>query len=73
MFNIGVTDLKIATRQYARRQLKWIRNRFLKRPGNNVPKVYKLNSSDVSQWKTNVHDPAISIVEAIMKVFVKCY
>ena len=27
----GVEGLKLATRQYARRQLKWIRNRFLKR------------------------------------------
>ena len=27
----GVEGLKLATRQYAWRQLKWIRNRFLKR------------------------------------------
>lgn len=31
MCRAGVEGLKLATRQYARRQLKWIRNRFLKR------------------------------------------
>lgn len=29
IFQTGLEELKIATRRYARKQVKWIRNRFL--------------------------------------------
>ncbi|DAZ99794.1 TPA: hypothetical protein N0F65_001303 [Lagenidium giganteum] len=57
-----VEQLNIATRQYARRQLTWIRNRFVTR---NIP-VYEVDSSDVSVWDTAVAAPAIEIARQFL-------
>lgn len=32
----GIEALKVVTRRYARKQIKWIRNRFLKQPDRQV-------------------------------------
>lgn len=32
----GVNDLKMVTRRYARKQIKWVSNRFLGRPDRQV-------------------------------------
>ncbi|XP_067679230.1 tRNA dimethylallyltransferase-like [Haliotis asinina] len=61
----GLELLKLATRQYAKRQIKWIRNRFLKRPGA-LP-VYGVDSTDVSRWAENVLQPACDILSAILQ------
>lgn len=63
----GVEALKIATRRYARKQNKWVRNRFLKRPGDNVPVVYGLDVTDVSRWEEAVLDPALQILDCLSK------
>ncbi|XP_028978558.2 tRNA dimethylallyltransferase [Esox lucius] len=63
----GVENLKIATRQYARKQNKWVRNRFLKRPGEGVPPVYGLDVTDVSKWEETVLSPALEILERLTK------
>ncbi|XP_046554602.1 tRNA dimethylallyltransferase-like isoform X2 [Haliotis rubra] len=63
----GVELLKLATRQYAKRQIKWIRNRFLKRPGPGVVPVYGVDSTDVSLWADNVLKPACDILSAILQ------
>lgn len=57
VFDDCLEQLNVATRQYARRQLSWIRNRFVP---NNIP-VYQVDSSDVSQWQQAVATPAIQI------------
>lgn len=57
VFGECLEQLNVATRQYARRQLSWIRNRFVP---NNIP-VYQVDSSDVSQWQQAVAMPAIQI------------
>lgn len=59
IFDECVDQLNIATRQYARRQLSWIRNRFVTR---NIP-VYQVDSSDVSQWDALVGPPSIQIAQ----------
>ncbi|XP_077991476.1 tRNA dimethylallyltransferase-like [Glandiceps talaboti] len=61
----GVAALKLATRRYGRKQNRWVRNRFIKRPGSDVPAVYGLDSTDVNQWDANVYQPAIQIVQAL--------
>ncbi|KAK7100254.1 tRNA dimethylallyltransferase-like [Littorina saxatilis] len=66
LFQQGLEGLKLATRQYARKQLKWIKNRFLKRPGVHVPAVYSLDSTDPSQWSDNVLQPAVDIISALL-------
>ncbi|KAM3858640.1 LOW QUALITY PROTEIN: tRNA dimethylallyltransferase [Diretmus argenteus] len=63
----GVEALKIATRRYARKQNKWVRNRFLKRPGHSVPAVYGLDVTDVSRWEETVLDPALQILDSLSK------
>ncbi|KAF1335393.1 tRNA dimethylallyltransferase, partial [Globisporangium splendens] len=59
IFDECVEQLNVATRQYARRQLSWIRNRFVTR---NIP-VYQVDSSDVSQWETLVKEPSVQIAQ----------
>ncbi|CAM4633169.1 unnamed protein product [Leuciscus chuanchicus] len=63
----GVESLKQATRRYARKQNKWVRNRFLKRPSSNVPPVYGLDVTDVTNWETTVLTPALEILDCLQK------
>ncbi|KAM4724775.1 tRNA dimethylallyltransferase [Anableps anableps] len=63
----GIEALKIATKRYARKQNKWVRNRFLKRPGDSVPAVYGLDVTDVSGWEEAVLKPALQILDNLSK------
>ncbi|XP_009079434.1 PREDICTED: tRNA dimethylallyltransferase, mitochondrial [Acanthisitta chloris] len=63
----GIQALKQVTKRYARRQNKWVRNRFLKRPGPNVPPVYGLEVSDLLRWEEDVVKPALEIVESFIQ------
>lgn len=65
--NKGIEALKIATRRYARKQNKWVRNRFLTRPGDSVPPVYGLDVTDVSRWEESVLTPALQILASLSK------
>ncbi|GMF35834.1 unnamed protein product [Phytophthora fragariaefolia] len=58
-----IEQLNVATRQYARRQLSWIRNKFVTK---NIP-VYQVDSSDVSKWDALVAQPAIEIAQKFLK------
>jgi tRNA dimethylallyltransferase len=51
-------ELKLVTRRYSKRQLKWINNRFLGSEFREVPSLYSLDTSDVSKWKEIVYQPA---------------
>lgn len=51
-------ELKLVTRRYSKKQLKWIRNRFLGSEFREVPLVYPLDSSDVNLWTKLVSKPA---------------
>ncbi|KAM4699905.1 tRNA dimethylallyltransferase [Discoglossus pictus] len=63
----GIEALKQRTQKYARKQNKWVRNRFLKRPGLNVPPVYGLDVTDVSAWDQCVLSPALQIVNSFLQ------
>uniref|UniRef100_A0A8C5JX22 tRNA dimethylallyltransferase n=1 Tax=Jaculus jaculus TaxID=51337 RepID=A0A8C5JX22_JACJA len=60
----GVEALK---QRYARKQNRWVKNRFLSRPGPNVPSVYGLEVSDVSKWEESVLEPALDIVQSFIQ------
>ncbi|RLN70805.1 hypothetical protein BBJ28_00010190 [Nothophytophthora sp. Chile5] len=62
IFDSCVEQLNVATRQYARRQLSWIRNKFVTK---NIP-VYQVDSSDVTQWDTLVAQPAMEIARQFL-------
>ncbi|KAJ8273095.1 hypothetical protein GJAV_G00097350 [Gymnothorax javanicus] len=67
LFKKGIERLKKATRQYARKQNKWVHSRFLNRPGANVPPVFGLDVTDVSDWEKTVLTPALEVLESILK------
>ncbi|CAJ0932454.1 unnamed protein product [Ranitomeya imitator] len=63
----GIEALRQRTQKYAKKQNKWVKNRFLKRPGRNVPRVYGLDATDISAWDKNVLSPAIQIVSSFLQ------
>lgn len=60
---ICLEDLKAVTRRYSKKQLKWIKNRFLGSEMREVPLVYPLDTTDVSRWTEFVSRPAEDTVE----------
>ncbi|GAB1603521.1 hypothetical protein Ahia01_000633400 [Argonauta hians] len=67
LFNEGVEDLKRVTRKYARKQIRWLKNRLLKRSADNVPPVYGLNATHVADWDRLVLEPAVHVIQAMIK------
>ncbi|XP_052493635.1 tRNA dimethylallyltransferase [Budorcas taxicolor] len=63
----GIEALKQVTKRYARKQNRWVKNRFLSRPGTSVPPVYGLEVSDVSKWEESVLEPALEIVQSFIQ------
>lgn len=68
----AVEKAKSATKQYARRQIKWIINRFLRRPYFGSIPVYRLDvtealrTSSTSIWAQDVLAPACRIIHEHM-------
>lgn len=59
----AIDSMKLATRQYARKQIRWIRNKLYplcKASGPDV-QFYLLDASDPSHWDTHVQDLAITL------------
>ncbi|EDV90672.1 tRNA dimethylallyltransferase [Drosophila grimshawi] len=55
-------ELKLVTRRYSKKQLKWINNRFLASKDRQVPDLYELDTSDVSKWHDCVYKRAECII-----------
>ncbi|KAL0107320.1 hypothetical protein PUN28_015696 [Cardiocondyla obscurior] len=62
----GIDDLKLVTRRYAKRQDKWVMNRLIRRDDRQVPPVYSLDCTDVTNWDSRVLEPAAAIISAIL-------
>jgi tRNA dimethylallyltransferase len=61
--------MKSATRKYARKQIKWIRNKLLlqcKSGGENIM-VCMLDATNLQTWKTNVRDLGVQITNSKQK------
>lgn len=61
----GIEMMQAATRRYARKQVKWIRNKLLlqcRQAGDDV-QVVLLDATDLDQWNTNVKDLGIKAVK----------
>lgn len=67
IFEKAIEDMKLVTRQYARKQTKWVINRFLRRPKRQLPPVYGLDATDLNHWAKNVLDPAVNILQSLIK------
>ena len=63
-----IEDTKAATRQYARRQKRWIRIRLAKsfHEAGATKYFYVLNSADLGQWNLHVTVPSHSVVEKFL-------
>ena len=59
---------KIATRQYAGRQEKWVKYRFMDsmEAAGESHRVFPMDSTDVEEWEQEVKDPAESIAAAFL-------
>jgi tRNA dimethylallyltransferase len=64
LFQKCVEAMKCATRRYARKQVRWVKNRFLGRPSTSSPDVYSLDATDLGRWGHNVLEKALTIVES---------
>ena len=53
LFDEGVIKMKVSTRQYSRKQAKWIRRRFLTNIRDSPP-VFRVDSSDPALWSEKV-------------------
>lgn len=63
----AIDRMKISTRQYARKQLKWIRRRFLQSGTRDLPVMFKLQTAfDEEGWHERVQKPAFDIVSCFM-------
>ncbi|KAH8346558.1 hypothetical protein KR084_004791 [Drosophila pseudotakahashii] len=56
-------ELKLVTRRYSKKQLKWINNRFLASKDRQVPDLFELDTSDVAVWPEAVYQRAETIIE----------
>jgi tRNA dimethylallyltransferase len=63
LYDLSINQTKAATRQYAKRQVRWIRRMLIPALSdeNTLNKLYLLDGTDISQWKEAVSDPAIDI------------
>lgn len=67
LFEEGLNSMKTETRQYAKKQRKWIKNKlssFVNELGGDFAIV---DSSDLSHWDENVNQRAINIVNKWLK------
>lgn len=63
----SIEDMKITTRRYARRQLKWVRRRFLQSGTRDLPLLFKLTTCfNEEGWLEQVQKPAFEIVESFL-------
>ncbi|GAA6052700.1 hypothetical protein JCM3770_007181 [Rhodotorula araucariae] len=71
LFNEGIRTMKTSTRQYAKRQVKWIKGKLLpavraaQEDGEDV-EVVLLDASDLSRWEERVQQPAIDILHKFL-------
>ena len=63
MLTSCVDSMKCATRRYAKKQVTWIKNRFLSRPSHAAPDVYGLDATDLTQWEDSVLKVALGILD----------
>ncbi|GAA5821382.1 hypothetical protein JCM11251_004597 [Rhodosporidiobolus azoricus] len=70
LFDQGVESMKVSTRQYAKRQVKWIKSKLLpavrKLENDDGVTVVLLDASDLSRWKEDVRDRAVDLLNRFL-------
>ena len=67
LLTTGIENMKTVTRRYAKKQMTWVRNRFLARPSSSAPDVYGLDATDLEKWENNVLKTALDTLDKLMK------
>ncbi|KAL8728539.1 MAG: hypothetical protein Q9181_005317 [Wetmoreana brouardii] len=69
MQRTGIELTKTATRQYAKRQQRWIRGKLLRalEENNSLNRMVLLDGTDVSQWHQTVEAFAIDVASAFLE------
>jgi len=71
-YDEAIERTKISNRQYARRQVQWIRNKLLPAAnaaapnGSKLP-IYLLEVGEFDKWNIEVRDKAVSILDAFLE------
>ncbi|SPO20748.1 related to tRNA isopentenylpyrophosphate transferase [Ustilago trichophora] len=72
-FDKATEDTKTATRQYAKSQLKWVRNKLIPEVRrlqaaslSSDVELYLLDTSNVEQWEEKVVEPALRVVSTFL-------
>lgn len=59
--------LRLRTKRYSKKQIKWVTNRFVATKGRHVPLVYPLDSTNAAtKWDEDVFRPAENVVQAYL-------
>ncbi|BGP54227.1 hypothetical protein JCM8202_001360 [Rhodotorula sphaerocarpa] len=70
LFEQGVQEMKASTRQYAKRQVKWIKTKLLpaiRATGGGEVDVFLLDATDLDRWRDNVRDKAVDILNTFLE------
>ncbi|KAF4627466.1 hypothetical protein G7Y89_g10691 [Cudoniella acicularis] len=69
LYDLSVERTKAATRQYAKRQVRWIRLKLMTAllDEDSLDKLYLLDGSDLTKWETAVSNPAIDITARFLE------
>jgi len=62
----SILEMKVQTRRYAKKQMKWIRNRLLEAHNRIIPPLFQVNTSHPENWVVDVRDKAFQIMERII-------
>lgn len=58
-------ELRLHTKQYSRKQIKWIRNRMVSTKGRTVPPIYELDGTHAeTNWHTDVYSKAENVIQS---------
>lgn len=57
--------LKLVTQRYSKKQIKWVKNRFLRAADKNreIPPIYQLDTTNPDQWDHLVSEPAHNVID----------
>ncbi|XP_025416630.1 uncharacterized protein LOC112687878 isoform X2 [Sipha flava] len=61
----ALTAMKYVTKKYARRQMRWINNRFLKSGDKQAVSVYRLDCTDLADWQ-RLTDQAVDLAKVVL-------
>lgn len=68
LLKLSVEQVQAATRQYAKRQISWIRNKLMKAlaDNNSLDRFFLMDGTNVGDWSSSVAEPACDITERFL-------